>query len=339
MMHGLGKVGFTQSYTYFTWRTTAGEMREYCEELVASADHMRPNFWPNTPGHPARDAAERRPADVQDPGGTGQHCCPRPGACTPATSCSSTWPGRAPRSTSTTRSTSCARATGRRAERGRRVAGARSSTQLNADPAGQPGPALAAQPALPRHRQRRDAVLVETGRDDRQHGAGDLHVRLRATCQWANTTLDMPALGLRLARAVRGARRADRGRRSTGASTTRSGSTRTASRPTSSPCTASGALTMTIEQLISGERPRPARTARCAPDGDDTRPDPAPRAPRRSRCSSDGERYPMNRVHDDGVFEATVPGTVTRLPRWRSTGARSTTRTGTCRPSASWTCT
>jgi len=49
IMHGLGKIGFTQSYTYFTWRTSAHEMREYCEELVASADHMRPNFWPNTP--------------------------------------------------------------------------------------------------------------------------------------------------------------------------------------------------------------------------------------------------------------------------------------------------
>ncbi len=49
MMHGLGKIGFTQSYTYFTWRTTAWELREYCEELVASVDHMRPNFWPNTP--------------------------------------------------------------------------------------------------------------------------------------------------------------------------------------------------------------------------------------------------------------------------------------------------
>jgi len=49
IMHGLGTVGFTQSYTYFTWRTSARELREYCEELVASADHMRPNFWPNTP--------------------------------------------------------------------------------------------------------------------------------------------------------------------------------------------------------------------------------------------------------------------------------------------------
>ncbi|MFI7428887.1 maltotransferase domain-containing protein [Micromonospora sp. NPDC049836] len=49
IMHGLGKIGFTQSYTYFTWRTTAAEMRAYCAELVAAADHMRPNFWPNTP--------------------------------------------------------------------------------------------------------------------------------------------------------------------------------------------------------------------------------------------------------------------------------------------------
>src|SRR3954451_25032190 len=49
MMNGLGKIGFTQSYTYFTWRTTAWEMREYMGQLLASADWMRPNFWPNTP--------------------------------------------------------------------------------------------------------------------------------------------------------------------------------------------------------------------------------------------------------------------------------------------------
>ncbi|AVT32847.1 alpha-1,4-glucan--maltose-1-phosphate maltosyltransferase [Plantactinospora sp. BC1] len=49
VMHGLGKIGFTQSYTYFAWRTSPAELREYCTELVAAADHMRPNFWPNTP--------------------------------------------------------------------------------------------------------------------------------------------------------------------------------------------------------------------------------------------------------------------------------------------------
>ena len=48
MMHGLAKLGFSQSYTYFTWRTNAAEMRSYCEELVAAADYMRPNFWPTT---------------------------------------------------------------------------------------------------------------------------------------------------------------------------------------------------------------------------------------------------------------------------------------------------
>jgi starch synthase (maltosyl-transferring) len=49
VMHGLATIGFTQSYTYFTWRATAREVRDYCQELVASADHMRPNLWPNTP--------------------------------------------------------------------------------------------------------------------------------------------------------------------------------------------------------------------------------------------------------------------------------------------------
>jgi starch synthase (maltosyl-transferring) len=49
VMHGLAKAGFTQSYTYFTWRTTPAELRQYCQELLAAADYMRPNFWPNTP--------------------------------------------------------------------------------------------------------------------------------------------------------------------------------------------------------------------------------------------------------------------------------------------------
>ncbi|HEU4348103.1 MAG TPA: alpha-1,4-glucan--maltose-1-phosphate maltosyltransferase, partial [Actinoplanes sp.] len=49
MMNGLGRIGFSQSYTYFTWRTSAWEMRQYMTELLASIDWMRPNFWPNTP--------------------------------------------------------------------------------------------------------------------------------------------------------------------------------------------------------------------------------------------------------------------------------------------------
>ncbi|MBX6722097.1 MAG: alpha-1,4-glucan--maltose-1-phosphate maltosyltransferase, partial [Dactylosporangium sp.] len=49
IVHGLAAIGFTQSYTYFTWRTTPRDLRAYCEELVAAADHLRPNFWTNTP--------------------------------------------------------------------------------------------------------------------------------------------------------------------------------------------------------------------------------------------------------------------------------------------------
>ena len=49
MMHELARVGFTQSYTYFTWRTGKDELQEYALELVEAADHMRPNFFVNTP--------------------------------------------------------------------------------------------------------------------------------------------------------------------------------------------------------------------------------------------------------------------------------------------------
>jgi starch synthase (maltosyl-transferring) len=49
MMHELAKIGFQQSYTYFTWRTTKTELETYARELVESADYMRPNFFVNTP--------------------------------------------------------------------------------------------------------------------------------------------------------------------------------------------------------------------------------------------------------------------------------------------------
>jgi starch synthase (maltosyl-transferring) len=51
LMYRLAKLGFSQSYTYFTWRNTAAELRAYMTELTAlpAADFFRPNFWPNTP--------------------------------------------------------------------------------------------------------------------------------------------------------------------------------------------------------------------------------------------------------------------------------------------------
>ncbi|MFF1308830.1 alpha-1,4-glucan--maltose-1-phosphate maltosyltransferase, partial [Streptomyces sp. NPDC058307] len=50
MMHTLAQIGFQQSYTYFTWRTTKEELTEYLTELSGeAASYMRPNFFPNTP--------------------------------------------------------------------------------------------------------------------------------------------------------------------------------------------------------------------------------------------------------------------------------------------------
>ncbi|RRA47334.1 alpha-1,4-glucan--maltose-1-phosphate maltosyltransferase [Acidipila sp. EB88] len=51
VMEQLAKVGFSQSYTYFCWRTTAAELTEYLTELTQTEQwqYFRPNFWPNTP--------------------------------------------------------------------------------------------------------------------------------------------------------------------------------------------------------------------------------------------------------------------------------------------------
>lgn len=51
VMYGLAKRGFTQSYTYFTWRTTKHDLAKYLDEVANTdvAQFFRPNFWPNTP--------------------------------------------------------------------------------------------------------------------------------------------------------------------------------------------------------------------------------------------------------------------------------------------------
>jgi starch synthase (maltosyl-transferring) len=51
VMQQLAKQGYTQSYTYFTWRNNKHELIEYVEELTKSelSEYMQPNFWPNTP--------------------------------------------------------------------------------------------------------------------------------------------------------------------------------------------------------------------------------------------------------------------------------------------------
>ena len=51
MMGALAKAGFSQSYTYFTWRESPDELREYLTELTAGPmrEYFRGNLWPNTP--------------------------------------------------------------------------------------------------------------------------------------------------------------------------------------------------------------------------------------------------------------------------------------------------
>jgi starch synthase (maltosyl-transferring) len=51
VMYALAKLGFTQSYTYFTWRNTKYELTEYFRELTAGqpSEFFRANLWPNTP--------------------------------------------------------------------------------------------------------------------------------------------------------------------------------------------------------------------------------------------------------------------------------------------------
>ncbi|AMV19242.1 Alpha-1,4-glucan:maltose-1-phosphate maltosyltransferase 2 [Planctomyces sp. SH-PL14] len=51
LMKQLAKLGFSQSYTYFTWRNSAWELREYFTELTQTeaAEYLRPNLFANTP--------------------------------------------------------------------------------------------------------------------------------------------------------------------------------------------------------------------------------------------------------------------------------------------------
>lgn len=48
-LYGLARLGFTQSYTYFTWKTAKWELEEFGREIAAHADESRPNLFVNTP--------------------------------------------------------------------------------------------------------------------------------------------------------------------------------------------------------------------------------------------------------------------------------------------------
>ena len=66
-LYGLAKLGFTQSYTYFTWRTAKWELTEFGEQIAEHADYARPQPVRQHTGHPSREPAARRPGHVRDP--------------------------------------------------------------------------------------------------------------------------------------------------------------------------------------------------------------------------------------------------------------------------------
>jgi starch synthase (maltosyl-transferring) len=65
-MRALAKAGFSQSYTYFTWRESRDELRDYLTELTAGPmrEYFRGNLWPNTPDIFAHHLDHGRPAFV-----------------------------------------------------------------------------------------------------------------------------------------------------------------------------------------------------------------------------------------------------------------------------------
>ncbi|EUA87201.1 putative glucanase GlgE [Mycobacterium ulcerans str. Harvey] len=111
--YGLAKLGFTQSYSYFTWRTAKWELTEFGNDIAKLADFRRPNLFVNTPTSCTPCCSTM--AQACSPSA---RCWPPPwvplGACTRAMSCSSTAPcARAARSTWTRRSMNCVLVTSR----------------------------------------------------------------------------------------------------------------------------------------------------------------------------------------------------------------------------------
>ena len=79
VMRELAKLGFTQSYTYFTWKNSRCELIEYVNELACgprSSEYFRPNFFPDTPDILHAYLAARRAAGVRHAARAGRHAEP-----------------------------------------------------------------------------------------------------------------------------------------------------------------------------------------------------------------------------------------------------------------------
>ena len=75
VMYDLAKLGFTQSYTYFTWRNTKEQLVRYVSELMETEvrEYFRPNLWPNTPDILAEYLQYGGRAGVHRKTGAGRH--------------------------------------------------------------------------------------------------------------------------------------------------------------------------------------------------------------------------------------------------------------------------
>ena len=201
MMHTLAKIGFHQSYTYFTWRNTKWELEEYLTELVARdrPTYMRPNFFVNTPdilheylqygGPPAFKIRAVLAATLSPTWGVYagyelfEHVAVRPAA----------------RSTSTRRSTSSGPATGHRRP-GERMP--RCIAPAQRDPPRAPGAAAAAQPHVPRRATTSRSWSSPSSRRRRaRHGPDRRASTSTRTPRASDGLVHLPALGLELARA------------------------------------------------------------------------------------------------------------------------------------------
>ena len=96
VMRHLAKVGFSQSYTYFTWKNSRYELTEYVSELAYSGEqeYFRPELLRQHAGHPSRLPAARRAARRSRLGSCSRPRSARATGSTPATSTSRTSPVR-----------------------------------------------------------------------------------------------------------------------------------------------------------------------------------------------------------------------------------------------------
>ena len=89
MMYRLAKIGFSQSYTYFTWRNTRSELETYLTELNARAGarFLPAAFLRQHARHQSVFPADLRTRRLPHPRGAGGDACPDCGACTPVSNC------------------------------------------------------------------------------------------------------------------------------------------------------------------------------------------------------------------------------------------------------------